>query len=133
MKIEIELEEVESLREKVENQSFKIMHLEEELRNLNKEVLTDKAIKLSYYLFENYVRCIFQKLGFNGTPIHPIYMKNNMERLLGKTWYEESDKIEVELGVEILNDFKKAFLNIGVIPQAKMEEKGWSLDDEKLS
>ena len=124
MKVEVELEMIEGLRADIRRKEDKIRDLETKLSKVSQEELEKKIYKLAFTLFNKYMRATFEALGFE---------YDNMERdqVIGfdsyfdreGRWYENPDELKVTLRAHITEWGRKAFLNIGVIPNFKVKEK----------
>ena len=120
MKIEIELSEVEKLKDENKVKSQKINELEAKLKELSENELKESAVKLSFTLFENYMSSVFKHLGFE-TFRESVRINEDLRHWLGKSWWN-SEKLNIQIGVNITNQFKTAFLSIGVLtPENKKE------------
>lgn len=113
MKIEIELSEVEKLKEENKIKSQKIIELETKLKELSENELKESAVKLSFTLFENYMNCVFRHLGFEQFR-ETVIIKDDLRHWLGKSWWN-SEKLNIQIAANITNQFKNAFLSIGII------------------
>lgn len=113
MKIEIELSEVEKLKEENKVKTQKIIELETKLKELSEDELKESAVKLSFTLFENYMSCVFKHLGFEPFG-ESVIIKDNLRPWLGKSWWN-SEKLNIQIGANITNQFKNAFLSIGIL------------------
>jgi len=113
MKIEIEFEEVEALRRKLRAQEDKIDLLEKTIQSLSAHELRKKSLSLSYALLDRYLEGIFNKLGFENRPNESFRAAYNLNHYLGEDW-PNSDKLEVVIGANITNKFKRAFLELGI-------------------
>lgn len=123
MKIEIELQEVEALRRQINELEVANDILKGKLKDLDESDLKDKAIRLSYRLLDNYLAAVFEGLGFTQKyNDSTVIVKSDLERYLGKNWWDNKDRIKFELGAEITTEFKRAFLKIGVMPEEKIKE-----------
>lgn len=120
MKIEIALQDVESMRAKIKQLEKEVKDLEDKLQSLSEPALKKEAVKLSWRLFNDYLHATFTHLGFESTNQHPVNTESNLEHWLGKSWYS-SARIQFELGAVITNNFKRAFLNIGIVPAENNE------------
>lgn len=114
MKIEIELQEIESIKKGNDSLKKEIEKLKIELKSLDKEELRKQAVDLSRQMFENVVHRVFKELGFE----KPFTLSNDinfrqLEHWLGKDWWVHQD-LEVEIGATITNKFKRAFLKLGI-------------------
>jgi chromosome segregation ATPase len=116
MKIEIDIQEFENLRNNLNDAEARNKRLQERLNALDESALKKQAVDLAYRLLNNYLEAIFKKLGFNGTADKPLIIKDNLEHFLGKDWWT-SERVEIELGADVTANFKRAFLSIGVIPK----------------
>ena len=54
---------------------------------------------------------------------------NNLQNKLGKRWWQKEDYLDIEVSAEVSNQFKKAFLKIGV---SGNWENGFGEEDLKL-
>lgn len=118
MKIEIEFQEVERLRDEVRTQAGTIIQLKEELKSLDKKEIENKAVYLSMELFVEYMNLTFEKLGFKGDSMgfdKAVIFPENVNHWLGKQWYKKRDEIKVTLNAFITEEYRKAFLNMGII------------------
>jgi hypothetical protein len=116
MKIEIEFEEVESLKNQLYNETQKVRKLEEKLKSLDEKQLNKKAIGLSYKLCEDYLVAIFTKLGFDEKQ-SGLVVEENLEHWIGKDWYTRDERINLKFNILISNEFKKAVISLGVNPK----------------
>jgi hypothetical protein len=130
MKIEIDLEEVESLRKKIQNLQEESESLQKKLNELSEDQLIKKATDLAYRIFQDYMYAVFKHLGFEHTNENPVRIDNNFRKQLGKHWFE-SERIKVVLGVNITNKFKEAFMIMGIKTQSiePSETDNYTLED----
>jgi len=118
MKIEIEFEEVESLKNKLREKSIKIRKLEDKLKNLDEDKLKSDAVSMAKNLFREYMDYVYRELGFEETS-HSYYedpfrvSSGTLEHWLGGNWYR-NDKILVTLGANVSNRWRHAFLKFGI-------------------
>jgi len=122
MKIEIEFEEVEALKKELARKEKLIKELEEELSKLDTKSLKEHAITLSKVLFDNYMNCVFLKLGFedkwhNGA----VIFNDNLEHWLGESWWS-SKRLDIRIEASISNQFHRAFLKLGIKPKSELED-----------
>lgn len=122
MKIEIELSELEALRSQLQIIETEKRQLEEKLKKLSEPELKQKAVRLSYKLFDNYMATVFKHLGFEEWQRDSVIVRDNLEHWIGKDWWN-SDRITVELGANVTTKFKSAFLAIGILTKQEIEEK----------
>lgn len=122
MKIEIELEDVEQLKWEIAHQKEEIAKLKEELKNLDKKELHKQAVTLSKILFNDYMTAVFSKLGFHeGWQRDSVNFENNLEHWLGKDWWH-SDRLTIGLRASISKEWKRAFLDMGIITKKDNDE-----------
>jgi hypothetical protein len=114
MKIEIEFGEVEILRDTIFKQKEEIKQLKEQLSLLDEKSLQDKAISLSFHLFETYIAAVFQRLGLEPMHGESVRIPDSLNHYLGADWWRRG-RLEITLGANITSRFKKAFLNLGII------------------
>lgn len=120
-KVEIELNELTSLKNELIDAQRQINYLNIELIKLSNSELKEKYVDLSKKLSTHYLNKIFQELGFdNKIDTYSIEYKHSELYSLGKyeDWYQSAE-IKVELCAEIIDNFKKAYIKIGVDPSKK--------------
>lgn len=127
MKIEIELSELENLKEKIISLEIQNKKLEEKTKSSSEDELIKKAVRLSYKLFDNYMFAVFKKLGFGEWHKNSVIIHDNLEHWIGKDWYFTTERINIEIGAEITNIFKRAFLAISIITE-EVEDQNHKLD-----
>ena len=88
---------------------------------MSESELKAKAVRLSYRLFDNYMATVFEHLGFGEWERGSVIVMDNLEHWIGKDWWN-SDRIKVEIGANVTNTFKSAFLSIGIITKEEVEE-----------
>jgi hypothetical protein len=121
MKTEIELQDLENLREHLRSSLESNKELQEKLDSLDEADLKKRAVDLSWRLFHSYLGCMFKSLGFVTRGETPIICHANLERELGKKWYD-SDRITFDIGATVTTKFRQAFLNIGIVPKDEMND-----------
>ncbi len=122
MKVEIELEDLEELRNEVQSLRDDIKEQQDKLYNLDENVLKKDAVRLSYKLFNDYMDAIFKHLGFGEWQRDSVIIREDLEHWLGKDWWD-SDRITVELGANVTTKFKSAFLAIGILTKKEDDKK----------
>lgn len=122
MKVEIELSEVEALRERCRHEHENVERLEKQLSELNEEELKKRAVNLSYRLFEKYVKTVFKSLGFEPDRMNSSIFSSDLVYQLGKDWWTREKDITVTLGATVTENFRTAFINIGVVPKEQISE-----------
>lgn len=123
MKIEIELHEIERLREDANIANDKAKKLEDELKANDEKQWERKAVKLSEILFNKYMEFTFMALGFD--------QKDNLfetacvsfpDYWSTENWLYKKDGIKMQLSAHVTSEFKKAFLRMW-IPNEPLPEK----------
>ena len=131
MKIEIELSEVEALKQQIRRLSEEKKELEGNLKILDESELIKKAVELSKILLDKYMRCIFKKLGFDNDKeswgYSAVSFSDNLEHWIGHDWYNRPEEIEVTLGANISQKWANAFLLMGIRSEKEEEESGHKL------
>ena len=120
MKIEIELAEVEHLRIQLQQKEKEVNELQTKLKELSESELKQKAVRLSYRLFDNYMATVFKHLGFEEWQRDSVIVRDNLEHWIGKDLWN-SDRITVELGATVTTKFKTAFLSIGILTKKEVD------------
>ena len=122
MKIEIEFGEVEILRDTIFKQKEEIKQLKEQLSLLDEKSLQDKAISLSFHLFETYIAAVFQRLGLEPMHGESVRIPDSLNHYLGADWWRRG-RLEITLGANVTSRFKKAFLNLGIVSKEDMSNE----------
>lgn len=119
MKIEIEFREVERMKNEISSKEKELMVLRAELLKLDAQKLKADSVNLAMDLFESYIKTVFEKLGFNkpnGFYNRAIIAECGLQRL-GQTSPFDSDKVKFSIEAQIANDFRQAFLRMGLITE----------------
>lgn len=113
MKIEIEYEEVESLRKQIEFLMEERDRLQAEIKDLRPEELKRDADHYAHAVVKKCLSKIFASLGFEerSSDIH----FDDSTSYSRKEWWKRDD-IKIELGASVAESFRYAFLRIGVVP-----------------
>lgn len=119
--LSIEMQEYDAMRNEIKKQKEEIKKLEGKLNQLSEDKLRSDAIQLSYKLMEDYMSAIFEKLGFESR-FDATHVESNLEHWLGKFWWR-SDRIKFTIGATVTEEFRKAFLNIGIITKKENTEQ----------
>ena len=116
MKVQIELEELESIRLEAKkykdkyNQLFQFYELLQP-NEINKET-TERAI----ILFREYTRQLFESLGFDSgmEPYFGLHINDSLQVL--RRWKDITpmEKVTFNIGATLTHNAKQAFLNIGI-------------------
>ena len=130
MKIEIELEELESIKRRLEVSELEKQKIQKEMELLGEDYLVGKALDLSYSMFKKYIKFVFKELGFNDDS--EVYVDQSLRRMFIAQWYNKPEQIDLKIGATITNKFKHAVLSIGVKPDVKTAKgaNGITLDSE---
>jgi hypothetical protein len=114
MKVEIELQELQKLKTNILILEEDKEKLQRKIKELNEDELIRKAVDLSWRLFANYQNAVFEKLGFEQKEIITIETTADLKKELGVSWWN-SERLKFNLGAIVTNEYRKAFLKIGVI------------------
>jgi len=120
MKIEIELEEIESLRKQIADLTRSKEFTEKRLYEARIEEMENKAIKLSRKLFNKYMQATFKALGFDDNSFGDV-VDFDLGYNQDKKWFEQD--ITVTLSASVSEHFRRAYMTIGLL------NKGWSKED----
>lgn len=123
MKIEIELEEVERLRRELRETKDQLRQAEEQLKAISPETMTRKAKSISIRLFEEYMEAAFAKLGFGPWQGQAVHFEYFIEQKLKNDPWWKSDQVKMNISAFVTDEFRDAFLRIGVIPKEKPTEE----------
>ena len=113
MKIEIELEAVESLKREISMLQTDKRELEEKLKSLDESELKKQANDLARKIFCDVMHRVFDELGFEDRIWQNDVNFGNLQHYLGNSW-TSSERLNIELGATITNQFKGAFLRMGI-------------------
>jgi len=119
MKIEIEFEEVQALKKTISILNERNRELEEKLELFNEKKIIYNARELSKKLLREYLKLIFKELGFDdNNNLYPPVSFGSIESKLGIEWYR-SEMVNVVIGAEITNQWRRAFICFGILPEKK--------------
>jgi hypothetical protein len=125
MKIEIELEEVERLREQIKRLETEVERHENYRKNNSEEEYRRKAEMLGKTYLDCSLSRIFKELGFES--YSPIEFDGSFNRWHNSKWWEEED-LKINLGAEVTQSFARAFIKIGFnVDQLKEYRVKWEL------
>lgn len=113
MKIEIEADDLFSLKKKIEEQAIQISSLEGELYTLNPHKVEEQARRRAYNLFENYLIAVFKSLGFEDSNRVLDFDCDFWRNVKNGDW-TEVENIKVNVGARIEKEFRQAYLRIGI-------------------
>jgi len=113
MKVEIELDYIESLKNDIKELEEQNRKLNADLNNLDEFELNQKAIKHSHELLNVYLTKIFSELGFNKTQLQESFVILPDVEYSNKNWWERKD-LKIEIKAELMQKWKNAFLIIGL-------------------
>ena len=124
MKIEIELNELESLRSENRNLETDVKELTKKLETLDVNAFIERSNKLAETIFRDVMKKVFTELGFEESP----YMHEDdvcfmdLEYKLGKEWWK-SEKLVVQLAASISTHFSYGYLILGINREKWMKEQ----------
>lgn len=126
MNVTIDSEQLKHLQDTNARQQKEIQELEEKITSLQFDKIEIEIVQYSWMLFEKYIEAVFEKLGFDKDKYKSVIGTHGLKQGYGRTnfdtWFEE-EGIYLYLSVDIDNEFKRAFLNLGVIPPTEMKKK----------
>jgi hypothetical protein len=126
MKVDIELADLEKLKKDLDQAESKNKELETRLASLNEYALKREAVRLADLMFQEYLKAVFQKLGFQiahrGIDFNSDFL---MERL-GMPWWKDTAKWVVEIGATVTNEWREAFFRIGIVTKEAQIKSGLS-------
>ncbi len=115
-KVTISLNYIEQLKKQIEDLENENKRLKLELSLLDPDNIKINALKLSYNLSDSFLKKVFTKLGFTLDNRYSVFGSVNMPKHINKLyWWEEAESLNVEIGAFITNNFRDAFINIGVV------------------
>jgi len=117
MKIEIDLEEVERLREGIKMRDLHVKSLEARIEQLNKQELERKAFELAKKIFQKFMNKVFTSLGFEDRGAsweRCVEFPDDGMFNINKHWFEEHQKINVHIGANISDNYRTAFMRLGI-------------------
>ncbi len=120
-KVEIEMSELKKMQDEISQLKEDNMQLIEDLSKLDENTLKEQAVDLSYRLFNNYMEAVFEKLGFEPMNGYAVYDVKYLPTRLGENWYAGGENLDIKvgLGVYVVDQFRSAFLKIGVVPKTQ--------------
>jgi mannitol-1-phosphate/altronate dehydrogenase len=111
MKIEIEYQEVEYLKQQINELEEENDILKENLKRFDEKAIEDQSLQLAQTIFVKVMQKVFLELGFEYTNTNDIDFYK-LRQWLGKNFYE-SDDIKVTFGATITNNFCEGLLRLG--------------------
>jgi hypothetical protein len=125
MKIEIELAEVERLRERIKHLEERESELEKQIEGAAIPQLRKKAVSLSKRLFSEYMDATLKSFGWKGGGWsgNAVEFEDWIESRLGDEWYSRDDRVSFTICANVSAAWKGALLSIGVIPDSELKEK----------
>ena len=118
MKIEIEFEEVEHLKNEIKQLKIEKYSLEEELKKLSPDEIKEQGVLLAENMFKSAMGRIFKEIGFEGGFNSWDMNFSTLVHYLGKDWPKD-EKLDLNIGATLCLKFKEAFVRFGI----KYEEK----------
>lgn len=134
MKIEIELKELELLRQETSECRKELEKTQQELKQLKEKTdaasLRKKAIEFAEKLTQKYLEVILKGLGFKNTFSESYFNtgvlkfdRSFLDKNFGETWYLNGKDLKVTVGAEISDVFREAYIRIGVKPEPPKTEE----------
>lgn len=122
MKVEIELQELDRIREERNNYMKEADDLRKKLTDLDEKKLIARAEQLSYYLFDCYMEAVFRELGAtHHWEAGSVVFTGDIRSRFQKDWWN-CERLKVDVGAQIIGEFWAAFLRIGVNLDVKPEK-----------
>lgn len=117
MKVEIELSEIEAFKERIAELEQQKKYADERSVALNEEELIKRAKDLSLRLFNKYIAAIFTSIGFD----EPYGSQTVIDEANDHwhSWHKNLDKIKVSVHANVSEQWRRAFLRIGVMSDPK--------------
>lgn len=113
MKIEIEAEDLFSLKRKIEEKDKLIKQLEAEIYEVNPNKIKEDIRKQAYELFEKYIQSIFKLLGFKDSLRSIEFECGYWQKVRDGDW-SGIEEMEANIGAVVEKKFRSAYLRIGV-------------------
>jgi hypothetical protein len=117
MKIEIEFEEVEALRRRLQGIETEKRNLIEKLKGFDESAIKDRIRMGAEKMFRDMVYSLFvNHLGFTSPQLafDESVRMDNMNHWVGENWWSKPEKIKFTFGAVITNEMKRVFIEIGV-------------------
>ena len=134
MKIEIEFQEVELLKNSLRNAELELQKLRKREKDLDEleRKFHQRVMAKSFVLLDELVAKVFKDLGFDPIPDDQVfYYGKNRAVQISQTLKESLankissiENLEVNLNVSINEQFRRAFLKIGVIAPSELKKEG---------
>lgn len=118
MKVEVELGEIENLKNQISILKKENQKLSQIIQNLDEKKLKEDAVYLAEKMFVDVINTVFSRLGF--AKDESIYYNdfNKLQERLGERWWS-SERLDVTMGATITNQFREAFLRLGIKTENK--------------
>lgn len=113
MKIEIDADDLFYLKEKLKDKEVEIRELQDRLQKLNENEIMRKTKLQAWNYFEGYMALVFKELGFTENT-RPITNECDFWRHVNTNDFGKMDDVKVDIGVDILGEFRRAYLMLGV-------------------
>lgn len=134
MKVEIELEKLELIRQEASDCRKELEETQQKLKELEEKTdaaaLKQKAIDLAEKLTQKYLETILKGIGFKDTHENSGFWENVLkfdrsfsEKKFGETWYRNEEDLNITVGAEISNTFREAYIRIGIKPEPPKTEE----------
>lgn len=113
MKVEINIDELTSLKNEIAELKSYNKKLEQRLHQSSSLKLEEKALRLAEICTDKYINEIFKQLGFSNTESDYCIRSSSFRNFLYQDYTDIKD-IKVSIGVNRSNEMFKAFLEIGI-------------------
>lgn len=118
MKVEVELGEIENLKNQISILEKENQKLSQRIQNLDEKKLMKDAVHLAEKMFNDVIHEVFSRLGFSKEQCPDYYGFCKLEDRLGERWWN-SKRLKVTIGATITNEFREAFLKLGIKTENK--------------
>lgn len=113
MKIEIEAEDLFTLKRDIEEKDSLIKQLQADLYDVNPHKVNEDVRKQAYELFQKYIKSIFKLLGFKDSGRVIDFDCGYWHKVRDGDW-SEIEEMEANIGAVIEKNFRSAYIRIGV-------------------
>lgn len=111
--IQIELQELDSIREELNSLKLENRDLKAKLSKLDEDRLYSDATQTAMNLFNETMSRVFKELGFDPELSYCGVDMIKLQNCLGKD-FNKNDRLTVTVGATVANNFRKAFVVMGV-------------------
>lgn len=114
MKVEIDIDELAQLKNTMYRTEQELSELKRQLKALDEEAIKESIKQSADNIFRAYVSKTFEHLGFTNT-IYNVNYQCGFQRDFYNRWDLEVKDLKIELSADLSNEWKTAFLRIGVV------------------